>query len=616
MKKLSIRFKIGMVSMLLAAVFLFAATASAAPSYLVTDLGQGEATVINNAGQVIVNLCITADCSVRHTFLYSGGTMTDLSTLAGLQSWVTSINDSGQMVGAACFTPDCLTSHAFLYSGGTITDLGTLGGSTSSATVINNLGQVAGVSDISNDTDRHPFLYSGGTMTDLGTLSTTSYSEISVTGINNSGQVVGSSNYSHYELPHAFLFDGTKMRDLGAAWIVAGGFPGISMAYGINDNSQVVGQSDTFDSEQQIRDPFLYSGGIWTDLGNLGVSGKANKAYSINNSGQIVGISRNYDLEVHAFLYTLGTMYDLNSLITSSSGLVLVEARGINNYGQIIGNGSLNDYQHAFLLTPFAAATMTTADTGVPIALGPVELTFSNIESVGTVTAVLVPLASLPVTSYFEILGGTSYAITTDATFSSNVTVCISYDPNGMSVDQQQRLQIIHYNYNTETWEYSSQPITVDNNKVCGVFSSLSPFALAEPTSVPFSTLSAKLHIHAGPPPSFDLNASFNLGGNSDKINPLAENVSLQVGTYSVTIPAGSFHQLNSGSKKGTYVFSGVVNGVTLSLQIAPPSVTGNGWGFKASGTPVDLTGLSNPVTVVITIGNDSGTTAINASIF
>jgi hypothetical protein len=34
---------------------------------------------------------------------------------------------------------------------------------------------------------------------------------------------------------------------------------------------------------------------------------------------------------------------------------------------------------------------------------------------------------------------------------------------------------------------------------------------------------------------------------------------------------------------------------------------------FKAEGTGVKLTGLTNPVTVVLTIGIDSGTTAVTA---
>jgi hypothetical protein len=34
---------------------------------------------------------------------------------------------------------------------------------------------------------------------------------------------------------------------------------------------------------------------------------------------------------------------------------------------------------------------------------------------------------------------------------------------------------------------------------------------------------------------------------------------------------------------------------------------------FKAEGTGVDLTGLFNPVTVVLTIGDDFGSTAVPA---
>jgi len=41
----------------------------------------------------------------------------------------------------------------------------------------------------------------------------------------------------------------------------------------------------------------------------------------------------------------------------------------------------------------------------------------------------------------------------------------------------------------------------------------------------------------AGPPPGFDLNESFTLGKNTNGINPVTEKVTLQIGTFSVTIP-------------------------------------------------------------------------------
>jgi hypothetical protein len=124
---------------------------------------------------------------------------------------------------------------------------------------------------------------------------------------------------------------------------------------------------------------------------------------------------------------------------------------------------------------------------------------------------------------------------------------------------------------------------------------------------VPFASSFAKLEITAGPPPGFVLNGNFTLGKNTNGINPLTEDVPLQIGTFSVTIPAGSFKQIPQGS----FAFEGVINGVSLEVQIV--SLGNNIFTFTAEGTGVDLTGLTNPVTVVMTIGDNSGSTAVTA---
>ena len=58
-------------------------------------------------------------------------------------------------------------------------------------------------------------------------------------------------------------------------------------------------------------------------------------------------------------------------------------------------------------------------------------------------------------------------------------------------------------------------------------------------------------------------------------------------------------------------MFHGVVNGVDLSFQIVP--LGNNIFVFTAEGKGVNLTGLTNPVTVVLAIGMDSGTTTVTA---
>ena len=79
--------------------------------------------------------------------------------------------------------------------------------------------------------------------------------------------------------------------------------------------------------------------------------------------------------------------------------------------------------------------------------------------------------------------------------------------------------------------------------------------------------------------------------------------MTLKIDTFSVTIPAGSFKK----NPNGRFAFEGTINGVSLQVQIVP--LGNNIFTFKAEDTGVDLTGLTNPVTVVLTIGIGSSTT-------
>jgi hypothetical protein len=83
--------------------------------------------------------------------------------------------------------------------------------------------------------------------------------------------------------------------------------------------------------------------------------------------------------------------------------------------------------------------------------------------------------------------------------------------------------------------------------------------------------------------------------------------VTLQVGPSYVTIPAGSF-KLNF---QGRFAFKEVINGVSLEVQTVP--LGNNLFTFKAVRAGVDVTGITNPVTVVLTIGINTGTTTVLA---
>jgi DNA-binding beta-propeller fold protein YncE len=121
---------------------------------------------------------------------------------------------------------------------------------------------------------------------------------------------------------------------------------------------------------------------------------------------------------------------------------------------------------------------------------------------------------------------------------------------------------------------------------------------------VAFATSFAKLTIAKQ---GFVLGEFFTLGATSNGINPVPESLTLQIGTFSVTIPPGSFKQI----ALRIFVFQGVINGVDLSVQIV--ALGNNIFALAGESKGVDLTSLINPVTVVLTVGANSGSTDVTA---
>src|SRR3972149_6488358 len=218
-------------------------TAAHAASYTVTDLGKlGGAKSFGsglNAGGQVAGASYTTDDAAYHTFLWTpttpngaSGTTTDLGTLGGTHSFGNGLNASGQVAGESFTTGDAAT-HPFLWkpttpggATGTMHDLLTLGGTNSYGYGINAAGQVTGASDRTGDSRTHAFLWkpsmlngTSGTMVNLGSLGGT---ESNGSAINASGQVAGSSLTTADAAYHAFLWkpttpNGTSgtMYDLG-----------------------------------------------------------------------------------------------------------------------------------------------------------------------------------------------------------------------------------------------------------------------------------------------------------------------------------------------------------------------------------------------------------------
>jgi probable HAF family extracellular repeat protein len=70
----------------------------------------------------------------------------------------------------------------------------------------------------------------------------------------------------------------------------------------------------------------------------------------MNASGEIVGDLTAASGATDAFLYEKGMMININSLLPANSGWDLQTANGINNLGQIVGDGLYDGQEMGYVL--------------------------------------------------------------------------------------------------------------------------------------------------------------------------------------------------------------------------------------------------------------------------
>jgi probable HAF family extracellular repeat protein len=329
-------------------VLLIAAGSSKAQTYVVSDLGtlsgydNGMALDINEHGQVAGAVYETLEAGPGRAVLWDDGTITDLGALpGGSDSWANGMNDEGQVVGWGFNS--ALRRRAFLWQDGSITPLGTLSGDDQAvAHDINNGGQVVGWSYADPGDPMHAVLWEDSSIADLGTLG----GDNNVAHcINDSGQVAGESETGG-GTQRACVWQGGGVTDIG------GGGPGeSSVARGNNDQGQVVGHCQIPSSIYS--EACMWENGNRTVMGTLG--GDLSSAAGINDSGVAVGWSETVPGDPssrHAFIYNNGTMTDLNDLLPPGSAWELLDARAINDRGQIVGRGRIGGADRAFLMNP------------------------------------------------------------------------------------------------------------------------------------------------------------------------------------------------------------------------------------------------------------------------
>lgn len=101
------------------------------------------------------------------------------------------------------------------------------------------------------------------------------------------------------------------------------------------------------------------------------------------------------------------------------------------------------------------------------------------------------------------------------------------------------------------------------------------------------------------------IGGEFTLGEFNDGIDPLNEDVVVTVGTYRLTIPAGSFNETGPG----VFRFVGTINNAPVNMRIRALDV--DIFSFKLTVRDVDLTGTANPVDIKLRVGDDMGETSI-----
>jgi hypothetical protein len=118
-----------------------------------------------------------------------------------------------------------------------------------------------------------------------------------------------------------------------------------SAAEAINKRGDVVGFS--------ANSAFLYHLGKTLELPKPpGDAGYAAIAWAINASDEIVGSLYKGGSTYSAFVYLNGRSYDLNTLIPPHSGWTIVDAYGVNDHGEIVGDGIYNGNLYGISLKP------------------------------------------------------------------------------------------------------------------------------------------------------------------------------------------------------------------------------------------------------------------------
>lgn len=313
----------------------------------VTDLGAISAFGINNNGQVVA---WQTQNSVTQGVVWQSGNLTLLPPMtSGNSAYPYAINDSGTVCGQA-------DSESVKWVENTDGSYGTpnfVYGTTSWAYGIDSSNDIVGRAVFNGAAYALERTSSGTLFFPCGNGSDGAIS--GAEAVNDQNHSVGFYISPSGGSSYGFFSDGVT-TPTSTFYL----YTGMTRTYprSINYGDTVVGETSNSTVTRGFVWQYKSSGGSPVVLLPLLPSGSNDSAFKINNSGTIVGwadyVQPPLNPVRHAAMWTLHNgsyvVTDLNQYLPNNSGWVLNTATGINDAGEIVGNGTLNGQSHAFIL--------------------------------------------------------------------------------------------------------------------------------------------------------------------------------------------------------------------------------------------------------------------------
>jgi len=247
----------------------------------------------------------------------------------------------------------------------------------------------------------------------------------------------------------------------------------------------------------------------------------------------------------------------------------------------------------------------------------PVTLTFSNVSQPGT-TSLTTSSGGPPPPSGFQ-LGSPPvyYNLTTTASFTGMIQICIHYAGIMFQTPPGPRL----FHFESGMWVDRTTSLDTVNMIVCGSVSSLSPFALFQPTAVPTMTSISAPGVTYGTPASVMVSVASATSGivtgtvalSVDGGAASAMALSMGSATFNLGILNAGSHALSASYiPQGSFLPSSAAG--MLSVGLAPLTIAANNTSRPYGANNPPLTGMLTGVRNGDSITANFTTTAVPAS--